>query len=84
MVSSDLVPKDDIWDDPDLVPPPVFPTYGEENSQEMIVENNSSLQQTRGLALRSQLMSDEGTNYMGGLGQIPEALNTLSPTESRV
>ena len=31
-----------VWDDPDLVPPPVFPSYCDENSQEMVVENNSS------------------------------------------
>jgi hypothetical protein len=30
------------WDDPDLVPPPVFPSYIDDNSQEMIVQNNSS------------------------------------------
>lgn len=73
------------WDDPDLVPPPVFPTYDDENSQEMIVENNSSrggtmMAQNQPLMLRSNVLSDDN-NYMGGMGMIPESVfNTLSPT----
>jgi hypothetical protein len=76
------------WDDPDIVPPPVFPSYIDENSHEMIVENNSShagtiLDQHRQLQLRSNMLSDE-QNYMGGLGMIPDsAFNTLSPPYSR-
>jgi hypothetical protein len=61
----------------------VFPVYGDDNSQEMIVENNSSV----GVNTMNQYNKRENSfnydsNFMG-MGRIPDsALNTFSPPES--
>lgn len=52
---------------------PVFPTYGDENSQELILENNSSVAHTmtegqRQLQLRNIMSDDNEHGYMGGFG----------------
>jgi hypothetical protein len=54
----------------------------------MVVENNSSLahtmnEQHRALAMRSNMLS-EMQNYMGGMGLIPDALGTMSPTAGQM